>query len=378
MIKMLKNYKTKLVGLVMIMMFICSVIPTGSASEQRKTAINELLVSKSLPELVDILSDNVTEQKKLKAILADPHNMYGYYTKTLGANLTLANFQKLNNVLETQTNKEDYGVFVAYQVNPTIVLTYKGKQGTAQELYESVPHLQDMFKKYENSVKNFAQMDSYNQWLWLNTEDVTDDSVKELYDKADDNLKVQMVNDSYTSFSKLLELKDKDSTWLIANADKIKNDGEEARYNFNHKSTYRYENPNPVMPTDPDPAYANATREDLMNKYNDTYHFLAAFNYIGLALMGTPCALFILSSILYGVGTVISTTGWGAGIGATIMEVATCLVIASLILIPIAAVVLIGLIATVSILLDYYKTLLGLAGINVDDYDWGVDIDSDC
>jgi hypothetical protein len=369
---MLKNYKTKLVGLVMIMMFICSVIPTGSAVEQRKATVNELLISNTLPELVDVLSDNVTERKKLKEVLADPHNLYGYFTKTLGCNLTLANFQKLNEVLQNQTNSEDYGIFVAYQIDPNTIVTYKGREGTAQELYESVPHLQDMFAKYETSVKNFGQMDSYDQWLWLNTEDVTTDSVKELYEKADDDLKAQMLMDSYTSFNKLVGLEDRSLGWLLDNVDTIKNDGEEAIYNFNHKSTYRYDNPDPLMSYTVAKAGIDASTQKLIDAYNTTSKVADYTDVVTITLIGLPAALLVTGVIIITIGAAIEARSFGLH-GAAVIAVGVKLLYAGAVCGGIAIVAIITWSAVIRGLLDHYADLLKGRGIDVDDpaYHWG-------
>jgi hypothetical protein len=373
MIKMLKNYKTKLVGLVMIMMFMCSVIPTSSAVEQRHAATNEILVTKSLPEIVDILSDNATEREKAKEILTDPHSLYGYFTKTLGCNLTLANFEKLNNVLETQTNSEDYGIFVAYQADPNIVVSYKGREGTAKELYESVPHLQDMFKKYETSVKNFDQLDAYNQWLWLNTQDVNSDSVKELYDNADEDLQSQMLNESYGSFNKIMGLQDKSLGWMVDNANQVKIDGQEAVYNFNHKSAFRYDNPKPPVSDTSDPSDINKSTQTLIDEYNDTVHVLDELVCVAAILMGTPIGLLIIAVACLALGAIVSATGIGAAVGALILEVGDALLIISIIMLTLDSVAFLAWIAIVGSMETYYADLLKDRGIDVNDYDWGVD-----
>jgi hypothetical protein len=239
---MFKNLKIKFIGLLIIAMFMISAVPACSAEEAQKSMSTELLVTKTLPELVNVMNINNSQKKELNDVLNDPHLLYSHTVQKLGCNLTAVNFAKLTEFLQNTSNSEADWVFYNQWINDTQqVVTYKSMTDTVENIYMSNPLLQATVQGFEDSYVKYNQMSEYDQWRFIQTKSITDEDLNNAYANATPGQLQFMLDQSLPELEDTKKLCGQSTSYLIDHVSELSETTQRDIKNFNDKTMWAYE-----------------------------------------------------------------------------------------------------------------------------------------
>jgi hypothetical protein len=319
---MFKNLKIKFIGLLIIAMFMISAVPACSAEEAQKGISTELLVTKTLPELVNVMNINNSQKKELNDVLNNPNLLYGHTVQKLGCNLTMVNYLKLTEFLQNTSNSEADWTFYNQWINDTQqVVTYKSMTDTVENIYMSNPLLQATVQGYEDSYVKYNQLNEYEQWRFIQTKSITTEDISNAYANATPDQMLFMINQSLPELSHVQSLEGLSVNDILNDFSNIVVDIQKDIINFNDKTMWAYESYVPSESnnsTDP----VNESLSGLINA-RDSANKACDLVILGTTMLGslsvTCFILFIVfaatAELSAGVGFALSMVFMGLSVG---------------------------------------------------------------
>jgi hypothetical protein len=223
----------------------------------------------------------------------DSHQLYGHTIQKLGCNLTLANYGKLTEFLMNTSKSDADWVFYNQWINDTQqVVTYKDRTDTVENIYMSNQNLQLTIQGYEDSYVRYNQMSEYEQWQFIQTKSITDDTLINAFETASSSQVMKMLTDSQNELDQLTNdasntasITDDPGTYLVKMTKNLNN--------YNNKIIYAYESFNP----DKDPVLPDGTTnsDNLQNLINTRTSFSDGADILIMVATGlTGCGILMI------------------------------------------------------------------------------------
>jgi hypothetical protein len=299
-----------------------SAVPACSAEEAQKGIGTELLVTKTLPELVNVMNINNSQKKELNELTNNPNLLYGHTVQKLGCNLTLANYVKLTEFLQNTSNSEADWTFYNQWINDTQqVVTYKSMTDTVENIYMSNPLLQATIQGFEDSYVKYNQMSEYDQWRFIQTKSITDDDLEDAYANATPGQLSFMLDQSLPELQDTINLGGQSTSYLIDHISEVADTTQRGVKSFNDKTMWAYEFYNKNNDNDNSTPNDDAL-ETLLNARKTLNDQIPTWKGCSIGFGAASAALFILGWILlecapfgtgfFGIGALVLATLLGA------------------------------------------------------------------
>ncbi|MDR3292389.1 MAG: hypothetical protein LBT10_09640 [Methanobrevibacter sp.] len=229
--------KTKIIGLLIIILFICSAIPAASADERQAGAVTDLLATKTPTEVFNSISNNSSVTPEVPG--------YDYMTNVLDTKLSMAEYVHILDVIQNkslQTEGADF--YMAYISKPDEVFVNPYINDTPRNLINKIPYYKSFADSWDRIITSYGKMDYHDRVMYLNTIGLDSDSVANLYKTSDINTVVYMLNQSSSTIDELNSVDfDKSFAYWIGHIDEAKSKGNQISSimdKFNNQSVFAY------------------------------------------------------------------------------------------------------------------------------------------
>ncbi|MDR3291342.1 MAG: hypothetical protein LBT10_04245 [Methanobrevibacter sp.] len=228
--------KSKIIGLLIIILFICSAIPAASAEEKQAGAATDLLATKTPTEIFDLVG-NGSATPEIPG--------YDYMTNVLGTNISMAEYIHILDVIQNQSlQTEGADFYMAYISKPDEVFVNPYINDTPKNLINKIPYYKSTVNSWDRIITNYGKMDYHDRIWYLNTIGLDSDSVANLYKTSDINTIIYMLNQSSSTLDELNSVDfDKSSAYWIGHIGEAKSKGNQISSimeKFNNKSVFAY------------------------------------------------------------------------------------------------------------------------------------------
>jgi hypothetical protein len=238
----------KMIGLLIILSFIISLVPTSSMAEKIQAGADDLILNKSLPEL-----NNIAEENGAERISEENLTFYYYISNKLHFNITGVEYAHLLNVLCNKTEKpEAYSFYTAYVTNPDTVYNGPFPSGivinglTPRQIRTLIPFLSTMIDQFDAIVTEYGRMSIQERAEYINTIVPNEENTLDLYNNVDIDTFTYMLNQSDDTLKDLSDIGDranKSVGWYLGHPGQVKdlkNDASDTIDNFYRKSVNAY------------------------------------------------------------------------------------------------------------------------------------------
>lgn len=319
-------------GLLVILCFILSTVPSSTMSERINANTFDLLAGKS------IRSYNIVVKEATGKELPDPIlNFYDYCKNTLHIDLSMVEFLHLMEIMKNKsggTGKLEF--YVAYTTAPNVVDTFNFGgtilTDTPKNIYNKVAITRGYITSWDEILVKYGKMTMDERADYINTQVVDLDNVYQLYERSSLEKQMYMFESTLPSLKKLNEIdfhEDKSKAWWLGHlgtatnlADKATvyinefvNESKHAynKYDIDETAQGKYDNiTNPNVNTTLEELIAN--RNKVNNIRLDVEHSRDTFYF--LSIMGISFAAAFLP---VGIGAIIAVIGTPASLGPGII-----------------------------------------------------------
>jgi hypothetical protein len=306
--------KSKYIGLLIIILFVCSAIPAASAEERQVGAATDFLATKTPTEVFDLISNNSSITPEIPG--------YDYMTNVLGTKLSMIEYIHILDVIQNQSlQTQGADFYMAYISKPDEVFVNPYINDTPRNLINKIPYYKSFVDSWDTIIIKYGKM-SYNERIdYLNTIGLDSDSVVNLYETSDINTVIYMLNQSSSSLDELNSVDfNKSANYWMGHTGEAESKGhqiESIMEKFNNKSvraynevTYGYITPDSLDINDSivNSSYDQFTQQ--ITKLNDTHKNLENLHetlQTCLIALGFPAAFCLTVAIML-------LAGGGAGV----------------------------------------------------------------